>query len=326
MPYVDPRQILWFGKSPTTAQARRSYDVDEARYISELPQFLEKHVTSSTAVYALHPDQQPPLSPLKAQTAHIDTSSLRPAMDRARVVKDEYEIALCRRANDIASIAHRKVASSILRMKNESEIAGMFLGICASYGALMPYNIIAGSGINASTLHYNSNNESLEGRSSVVLDAGAEVNCYASDITRTLPISGHFSPRAQGINKIVQRMQKECIDGVRPGKVFRELHLLAGQIGLEGLHELGVLQGDIDEIAEANTVTAFFPHGLGHHIGLETHDVQGVRPLSVDKHLGLENGKREFISPEKLGEIKKASFAERAKLRPGMIVTVEPGL
>ncbi|TQS33889.1 hypothetical protein Golomagni_05752 [Golovinomyces magnicellulatus] len=326
VPFIEPRQVLWFGKSPSTAQAMRRYDVDDARYVNQLPEFLAKNVTASTTLYVLHPDQQPPSLYATSSSSQINSKDLMPAMDRARVIKDNYEIALCRRANDIGSFAHRKVAQSLLRMKNEQQIAGLFLGVCASQNARMPYAIIAGSGINGSTLHYGSNNEPLDGRVGVVLDAGAEVNCYASDITRTLPISGTWPERSEAISRIVYRMQDECIAGVRPGKLFRELHVHAAQVGLEGLHALNILQGDIEEIAEAGTVLGFFPHGLGHHIGLETHDVPGTLPLSVERHLGLENGKRELITEAKLKAMRTATSTQRARLRPGMIVTVEPGL
>lgn len=337
IPFIEPRQVLWFGKSPSTAQALRLYDVDDAQYVSQLGNYLSKNLGPSTTLYVLHSDQKP-TSALLYSVGHLDTSqaganvdshSLQAAMDRARVIKDVYEIALCRRANEIGSMAHRKVAQSLLKMKNEQEIAGLFLGVCASYNSRMPYDIIAGSGINGSTLHYSSNDEPLAGRAGVVLDAGAEVNCYASDITRTLPISGSWPARSEAITKIVYRMQDECIAGVRPGKLFRELHLLAAQIGLEGLHALNILQGDLDEIAHTGTVAAFFPHGLGHHIGLETHDVPGTLPLSIDRNIGLERGKREFITHSKLAAMRSEAATkptERARLRPGMIVTVEPGL
>lgn len=136
--------------------------------------------------------------------------------------------------------------------------------------------MIAGSGANASTLHYEANNEPLAGRELVVLDAGAEWACYASDVTRTLPVAGKrgFSPEARAIYDLVLRMQTECIDAIAPGVAFRDLQLRAARIAVEGLHELGIFRREfsVDEIFYAGTAAAFFPHGLGHHVGLDVHE------------------------------------------------------
>lgn len=135
--------------------------------------------------------------------------------------------------------------------------------------------MIAGSGANASTLHYEANNEPLAGRELVVLDAGAEWACYASDVTRTLPLNNNrFLPQARAIYDLVLRMQTKCIAGIKPGVVFRDLQLLAARIAVEGLLALGIFKREFtaDEIYEKGTAAAFFPHGLGHHVGLDVHE------------------------------------------------------
>lgn len=145
------------------------------------------------------------------------------------------------------------------------------------------YPVIAGSGPNASTLHYGANNQALTGRELVVLDAGAEWSCYASDITRTLPLNrfsgggwGRLSLRARAIYDLVLRMQAECVARVKPGVAFRDLQLHAARVAVEGLLDLGIFRRDAgfgaDEIYAAGTAAAFFPHGLGHHIGLDCHE------------------------------------------------------
>ncbi|TFA97952.1 putative Xaa-Pro aminopeptidase [Trichoderma ghanense] len=340
IPYVEPRQVLWFGSTPDTARAKQLYDVDEVRYSSQLPKFLESRLTSTNTLYVLHEDQAP--AGARQTRAKVNHWMLQPAMDRARCIKDEYEIAMIRQANDVSSAAHRKVAQMLLRLSNEREIEAIFQAVCCARGARsQAYPVIAGSGANASTLHYEDNDQPLDGKELVVVDAGCEWRCYASDITRTLPIKGRFSTKAAAVYSLVQTMQEECIRAIRPGVQFYRLHLHAAAVGTVGLLKLGILKGDVAEIARAGTISAFFPHGLGHHVGLEVHDVPGSLPLMTLLNLGLDGGKREMITAEALAKMSAAamelgddgaagsranSMRERQLLEPNMIVTVEPGI
>ncbi|QYT02655.1 Aminoacylproline aminopeptidase [Trichoderma simmonsii] len=339
IPYVEPRQVLWFGSTPDTAKAKQLYDVDEVRYSSQLHKFFESRLSSPTVLYVLHEDQTPAVA--KGTKVKVNSWMLQPAMDRARCIKDEYEIAMIRRANDVSSAGHRKVAEMLLRLTNEREIEAIFQAVCTARGARsQAYSIIAGSGVNASTLHYDENNQPLEGKELVVLDAGCEWQCYASDVTRTLPIKGRFSTKGAAIYNLVQTMQEECISKIKPGVQFYQLHLHAAAVAVVGLLKLGILKGDIGEVTKAGTVTAFFPHGLGHHVGLEVHDVPGSLPLMTLLNLGLDGGKRQMINAEALTKMSAAmrlgdgetatarakALKERQVLEPNMIVTVEPGI
>jgi Xaa-Pro aminopeptidase len=163
-----------------------------------------------------------------------------------------------------------------LKFKNEAQVEAIFLDACVAEDAKhQAYEVIAASGENASTLHYIKNDEPLEGRQFMCLDAGCEWECYASDVTRTFPISGAWpSKEAKEIYDLVQNMQTTCISRLAPGARFLDLHVLAHQIAIQGLMSLGILHnGDPEEIYRAGTSRAFFPHGLGHHLGLEVHDV-----------------------------------------------------
>ncbi|KAM4062197.1 metallopeptidase family M24 domain-containing protein [Hirsutella rhossiliensis] len=338
VPHVAPKDVLWYGSKPSPQRCMALSDVDDARYAAQLPDYVSRHHAAST-VYVLHADQAPP----PPHSAHggaaarcrIDDVRLRPAMDRARVVKTDYEVAMVRRANDVSSAAHRFVAERLLRLDSERDVEALFQAACHLRGTRsQAYAVIAGAGANASTLHYVDNDAPLAGRQLVLLDAGCEWDCYASDVTRTMPLSGSFSPRAAAVHAVVQRMQDECIARVRPGAVYYHLHLHAAAVALAGLLQLGILRGDRDEIARAGTVAAFFPHGLGHHVGLEVHDVDGGFPLlAPPRPHRFVGGKRVAVTPEALvamAEELKADGGEetstRGKLRPNMIVTVEPGI
>ncbi|KAJ4144423.1 hypothetical protein LMH87_003307 [Akanthomyces muscarius] len=343
IPYTEPKKSHWFGSTPSTAQAARLYDADQVHYASDLAGYITSLPAAAT-VYALHPDQRPPqlvqhqsFRSRSSDGPKIDTTALKPAMNRAREVKDSYEIALIRRANDISSAAHRRVAQALLRMTNESQLQAVFEAVCTSRDAhSQAYPVIAGAGPNGATLHYGANNAPLKGSANIVLDAGCEYRCYASDVTRTLPISGSFSPRAAAISDIVTRMQNECIALMRPGKFFYEIHQHAGHVAVDGLLKLGILRGTREELIAAGTVSAFFTHGLGHHVGLEVHDVVGDAPLlmsAASETVGgvLRRGKRTMMTPKKLlamNRISQATAAEKQRtvLRAGMILTIEPGL
>jgi Xaa-Pro dipeptidase len=234
IPYVEPRQVLWFGSTPDAAKAKQLYDVDDVRYSTQLDKFLESRANPSTQLFVLHPDQTP--SKAKDLRFKINDWKLQPAMNNARSIKDEYEIAMIRRANDISSAGHRKVAELLRRLSNEREIEAIFQAVTTARGARsQAYPVIAGSGVNASTLHYEDNDQPLEGKELVILDAGCEWNCYASDITRTLPIKGQFTKNGAAVYKIVEQMQEECIAAVKPGIKFYQLHLHAAVVALTGL-------------------------------------------------------------------------------------------
>jgi Xaa-Pro dipeptidase len=195
----------------------------------------------------------------------------------------------------------------------------------------MAYPVIAGAGENASTLHYIENSADLAGNDLVVVDAGCEYKGYASDITRTLPISGRFWGKAAEIHGVVQDMQEACIAAAKPGKPFYELHVLAADIALDGLLELGILMGNREKIRRQGTVSAFFPHGLGHHVGLEVHDVSGDLPLmgvGAKGKMGA-GAKRETMSAKGLVglmDAEETATRSMAPLEPGMVVTIEPGM
>ncbi|KAL2271610.1 hypothetical protein VTJ83DRAFT_981 [Remersonia thermophila] len=353
-PHSDPRTVLWYGKKPSVEQYLSASDLDHVADIQTMASTLSGIVRSGPdpkpTLYVLSPSQRPPLDLPEGVAVSIDTTSLKMAMDCARVIKTEHEIALIRRANAISSGAHKAVLHALSKCRTETDISAIYHSYCLAHGAMrQAYPAIVASGINASTLHYDNNDQPLKGRQLVVLDAGAEWNCYASDVTRTLPLprikgtSGgegklSFSPEAAAIYKAVYRMQKECIDLVRPGVAFYALHVHACRVAVEELLRLGILyNGTVDEILSLGTVTAFFPHGLGHHVGLEVHDVSGPRRLlsgssdasatdpltAMAMALGVAPAapagaprqaaaaaaaqKREFLTPQQAGSLYKAA-------------------
>ena len=330
IPYVEPRQALYFGSPPDPAKAEELYDVDDVRYTIELPEFIRDRPKPSK-IYVLHLTHIPKLGLEGLRRAGFDHQSLQPAMNRARVIKTAYEVEMIRKACQVSAAGHRRVAEQFLGLGNERDVEALFTAVCTTRGSnAMAYAVIAGAGVNAATLHYIENNQPLEGNELMVMDAGCEWNGYASDITRTLPISGTFKGKAAQIHSIVQDMQEACIRRALAGKKYYDLNVLAARIAVDGLLELGILKGDREAIWNQGTVGAFFPHGLGHHVGLEVHDVHGDSPLlhAWDGAHAME-AKKEAMTGEGLLRLMggEGMFAvPRQALEPNMIVTIEPGM
>jgi Xaa-Pro dipeptidase len=347
IPYTPPHTILWTGITPSPADCLDKADLDNVKYIAELPKYLVPNLALVESLYVLGASLLPDFKSFETLRPHIrvDTTSLRPAMDEARVVKTAYEIAMIRRACDVSSAAHRAICRQLRGLSNECEIEAVFQAACLARNAhAQAYPPIVGSGRNAACLHYEANNEPLAGRQVVVVDAGAEWDVYASDITRTLPLGRGFTPAAQAVYDVVARMQAEVIARIRPGAQFYALQVLAHQVAAEGLLALGILHGgSARDVLAAGTSAAFFPHGLGHHVGLEVHDVPGYERLYAEMDdetaTAALGGKRRPVLPDMLRTMiamveadavdaasDKSAPRNRRLLKKDMVITVEPGI
>lgn len=325
VPDFDLHRAIWMGPTLSREDAQDHYDVDRVLYQSSLQAGLEGWLSErvpNSYLYVVHASEKPKCLPNETP---LNSKQLMPAMDAARGVKDEHEIRMIRHANKVSGLAHRSILEHIAKMQNESEIEGLFLDTCISHGARnQAYQIIAASGPNAAILHYDRNNESLRGKPLVCLDAGAEWNCYASDVTRTFPLSGEWpSQYVKDIYQLVERMQEECIKRIRRGTRFLSLHDVAHEIAIDGLLALGVLRnGSHSEIRASGASKVFFPHGLGHHVGLEVHDVSESSIMALHP----------ILDPTQYGPVLNPSVSRSPctfsapLLEEGMVVTVEPGI
>ncbi|KKK13376.1 hypothetical protein AOCH_006768 [Aspergillus ochraceoroseus] len=301
VPDFDLRHAIWMGPTLTIEEAQKRYDVDQVRYYASLQSDLESWVdkyNEDGPIYVLHSTQKPDIP---SQKARLDETGLLPAMDAAREIKDEYEIGMIRQANKISGLAHRRILENIQRLSNEAEIEGLFLDTCVSHGAKsQAYEIIAGSGPNAAVLHYIKNNEPLKGR---------QLRCDSN-----IPLGPDWpSGHAKEVYQIVEQMQEACISRVKQGVRFRDLQELAHVIAIQGLQRLGVLEeGGVEEIRHSGASAIFFPHGLGHHVGLEVHDVSEKPITASDRGHGA---RREFVPT-----------ISAPQLQDGMVITIEPGL
>ncbi|KAF2086347.1 putative Xaa-Pro aminopeptidase [Saccharata proteae CBS 121410] len=320
VPEVDPQKTIWFGRGSTIDEALDKYDVDTASWSIALVSDIETWARRCKGdIFILHRDQG--VSRWRFGSPRVNYQRLQVAIDIARVRKDAHEIKLIKKANEISAKAHTNVLTNIHRYTNETEVEATFLDTSIAEGAKnQAYSIIAASGENAATLHYVKNDESLKGRQLMCLDAGAEWQCYASDVTRTFPLTGSWpSIEAKQIYDLVEEMQNTVISMLAPGVRFLNMHYIAHHIAISGLLRLRILHnGTKEEIFGAGTSRAFFPHGLGHHVGLEVHDVSGVPLMARASN---------FQHAVYDAELCKSPVDPNSNaLEEGMVVTVEPGI
>lgn len=214
-----------------------------------------------------------------------------------RLFKSPEELTLMREASKISADAHLRAMQTCQPDMYEYQLAAEIEHQFASQGAKSPaYTTIVGSGQNACILHYTENDAVMKAGDLVLVDAGAEYQGYASDITRTFPVNGKFSPPQREIYDIVLMALNSALTLYRPGVTIHQVMAAVIKIKIEGLIKLGLLQGELDKLIESKAHLPFFMHGLSHWLGLDVHDV-GDYGNNRDR-----------------------------PLEPGMVLTVEPGL
>ena len=290
-------------------EALKAYDIDACLPNSSLPAHLSSLAQQDSVGFYIKDSQRDAFLSVVKPSVFTDSELLHPAIDECRVTKDSYEVALLRKANIISKAAHTAVLRAIPTARNEQDLEAVFIATCISSGAKhQAYHGIFGSGENAATLHYQHNNQPLSGRKNVLVDAGAEWDCYCSDVTRTMPLTGKFDPESRAIYSIVLRMQSAAFALLKAEVRWETLHIRAHEIAVQGLLELGILRnGTPEELLKERISVAFFPHGLGHYLGMDTHDTGG------NPDYGDNDSLFRFLRI-------------RGSIPQGAVVTVEPGM
>ena len=306
----------------TSIEALEKYDVDNVLPSTELNAHLASFSHKPPTVYAIPEQVSAHVTFLGFKT--VEFGVLKKAIEDSRVCKDTYEIALLRRANEISTLAHTAVVQQAKFAQNERELEATFIATCIANGCReQAYHSIVASGTNASTLHYVKNDQPLKGKLNILLDAGGEYNCYCADITRTFPISGSFTPESKEIYEIVLEMQESCFKMLKEGVTWEDVHVKAHKVAIAGLKKIGILKGSEEEILQKRISVAFFPHGLGHYLGMDTHDTGG-NPNYADTDSMFRYLRVRYV-PTNLWYI-PVLISHRGKLPAGCVITVEPGI
>jgi Xaa-Pro aminopeptidase len=306
----NPEREVWDGFRYGPEAARERFGFDEAFPIDALDREIERLLENQPALYyPMGADAQwdaRAIRWLNAVRARVRAGiaapdrvhDVRTVVDDMRLVKDAHELAVMRRAARIAAAAHRRAMQRTRPGRNEYEIEAELLYEFRRNGAQTPaYTPIVAGGANACVLHYVSNDALLRDGELLLIDAGCELDGYASDVTRTFPVNGRFGAAQREVYEIVLAAQRAALESVRPGNAWNQPHDAAVRVLAQGMIDLKLLPGNLAEVLEKETYKRFYMHRTGHWLGLDVHDA---------------------------GEYKRSG--NWRTLAPGMTLTVEPGL
>ena len=319
-PRLPAEYAVWMGRIPLLSELRAKYDVFAVRHVDELGEAL----AGASVVHLLCgrnsdsgalsvPASFPGLDALRTDAS----PALHTALCACRSIKSPAEVELLRYVARVSSEAHVYVMRAARAGMREYQLESLFLHHCYMWGGcrFVSYTCICATGSRAAVLHYGHsgapNDAELQQGAMALLDMGAEYACYGSDITRSFPIGGTFSDDARLVYDAVLAAQDAVFAALRPGVEWTEMHRLAERVILAALTRGGLLRGSAEEQAAANLGSVFMPHGLGHLLGCDTHDVGGY-PLGGAARV---QGQGAGLSKLRMNRV----------LEAGMVLTVEPG-
>lgn len=319
---VDIDDIIWMGPQPSVAEKASWAGIAASRSFTELGDYLNAKSSAGCKVHFLPPYRNSTMIQLHqylgipfGKMKEEASIELIKAVVAQRIIKDELEIAEIEKACEIGYKMHITAMRMAKPGMLEQEVAGAMDGIAYAFGAQTSFATILSQ--NGETLHNHSHHQLFtEGRLFVV-DAGAENNMnYCSDHTRTMPSGGKFTTKQKEIYQIVEAANNFAHQMARPGITYKEVHIATSRLMLEGLKSLGLVRGDVEEALQAGAAGLFMPHGLGHNMGLDVHDMENLG----ENYVGYDEGETRSTQLG-LGSLRMAR-----RLVPGQVMTDEPGI
>lgn len=311
----DVLQEVWHGRRIGQENAVNGYGVDDCYTLHQIEELLPEYINNKqTLLYCIAADKNQAfdaqvftwINKVKSQSRIgkcapqkiVDCSDI---VHEMRLIKSEQELDIMRKVNQFSGVAHQRAMKmsevGVFEYQIEAELLHEFSINGARYPA---YGSIVAGGDNANILHYTDNSDTLKNNELLLIDAGGELAGYAADITRTFPVNGIFTEPQKLIYQLVLDSQNLAISHIRPNNTLAALNKLVCEFLTEGLHNLGLLQGDLTELIIEKACKKYFIHGLGHWLGLDVHDVGDYQ----------SNEDRE----------------QMRQFEPGMVMTIEPGL
>ncbi|MFQ3617624.1 MAG: aminopeptidase P family protein [Cyanobacteriota bacterium] len=310
-----PAAVLWHGPGPTRSQLAAQIGAEEAKPLAELAQYCAGAATIAVQDSATRQQQTALLGRSLAapKLAEGPDRALAEAIAQVRLCHDEFALTEMRRAAQVTRQAHEAGRAAIASATTEAQVRAAMEQVILAADMTPAYSSIVT--VHGEVLHNCHYGHRLEPGDLLLADVGAETPLgWAADVTRTWPVSGQFSPTQRDIYDIVKAAHDRCIEAIAPGVEYRDIHLLAAQVIAEGLVNLGILRGAPEDLVEQDAHALFFPHGVGHLLGLDVHDMEDLGDIA-----GYAAGR---TRSDRFG---LCYLRLDRPLRPGMVVTVEPG-
>ncbi|MBH8565114.1 aminopeptidase P family protein [Nostoc sp. CENA67] len=310
-----PSSALWHGEMPNRDEIAQTIGADATKPMSELEFSVEDAATIAVQDAATWTQQSQLLNRwvLPQNPPQGIDLELAKAIVSLRLTHDEGALTELRKAAAVTVAAHKAGMAATPQAKLEAEVRAAMEGVIIAHNMTTSYNSIVT--VHGEVLHNEQYHHRLQPGDLLLADVGAETETgWAGDVTRTWPVSGKFSPTQKEIYNLVLAAHDACIAKIRPGVEYGDIHLLAATVIAQGLVDLGIFQGNAEDLVEMDAHALFFPHGIGHLLGLDVHDMEDVGDLA-----GYEEGRQRS---DRFG---LSYLRLNRPLRPGMLVTIEPG-
>ena len=314
---ADIEDVIWMGPQPTMQEYIQLIGADEHLKADDLQKWLAgkpiEYLPPHHTYRLFYLSYMLGRTTIEISEGH--SMKLVHAVINQRAHKAPEEIAQMEEALSITAAIHTQVRKSVAPGKYESQIRGIAEGVAFANGGRLAYQAICT--VQGQTLHNVHYHRTLKEGDMLLADIGAENEMgYAGDITRNYPVSPKFSSLQADIYDLVLKAEMDSIEAVKPGVRYLDVHLGAAKIIAEGLKQLGLMKGDVDEAVAAGAHALFFPHGLGHMIGLDVHDMEGLGENNVGYDATVQRSK----------QFGTAYLRMARKLDTGFVITVEPGI
>ncbi|KAK2847727.1 hypothetical protein Q7C36_009409 [Tachysurus vachellii] len=319
VPKLPESYATWMGKIHPPEHFKEKYAVDEVHYTCDIAEILTNMKPSVLlTLRGLNTDSGSICREASfdgISRFQVNNSLLHPVLVECRLVKTDMELEVLRYTNRISSEAHKEIMKHIKSGQKEYEMESLFQHYCYSRGGMRhtSYTCICGSGTNSSILHYGHagapNDKTIEDGDMCLFDMGGEYYCYSSDITCSFPANGKFTPDQKAVYEAVLKSSRTVMAAMKPGVKWTDMHRLADRVHLEELVKIGILHGNVDDMLKVHLGSVFMPHGLGHLLGIDVHDVGGYPE-------GVERVDEPGLRSLRMGRV----------VQERMVLTVEPGI
>ena len=296
----DKTQELWNGKRLGAEEAKKRFLVDEVYEYKELNTKLQEYIKDKKALYYDFKLDYSKVKVLKRYSKEVQSfDNISSLVQKMRLKKSKSEIELIKKAISITKDAHHEAMRKAPSLKYEYQLQAEIEYEFKRQGAYSDaYTSIVASGNSANTLHYIDNNQKMKRGELILIDAGCEYKYYASDITRTIPVNGVYAPAQKKLYKMILKTQLQVIKMIKPGVKRSKLQKKAVELLSQGMIDLGILKGSLKKIIKKELYKKYYPHGIGHWMGIDVHDEAPYK---------YKNGRE-------------------IPLKTGMVLTIEPGI